>query len=134
MKRIDFGEESRLFKSGAGASRATHDADLPELVIRILSDFARIIGAEARLVEATVIGVTQAFLDRLYVAMVMMILGLAGLVAVVGSVIALLHHWLPWWQVFGVVGVGCIILAAILKFLFMPSDVPFYELPPGNQS
>ena len=134
MKRIDFGEENRLFKSGAGAARTTHEADLPELVIRILGDFSRIISAEARLVETTVIGVAQAFLNRLYLAMIMMVLGLAGVIAAVGSIIALLHYWLPWWQVLGVVGVCSLILAAILKRTFMPSDVPFYELPPGSHS
>jgi hypothetical protein len=134
VKRIDFGEESRLFKSGAGPARTTHEADLPELVIRILGDFARIIGAEARLVETTVIGVGQAFLNRLYLAMIMMALGVAGVIAAVGSIVALLHYWLPWWQVFGVVGAGSLILAAILKHAFMPSNVPFYELPPRTQS
>jgi hypothetical protein len=134
VKRIDFGEETRLFKTGAGAAGTTHEADLPELVIRILGDFSRIIGAEARLVETTVIGVAQAFLNRLYLAMLMMALGLAGVIAAVGSIVALLHYWLPWWQVFGVVGVGSLILAAILKHTLMPSDVPFYELPPGTQS
>lgn len=128
MKRIDFGEEHRLFKSGNGASRATHEPDLPELGVRILGDFARIVAAEARLIEGTVIGVAQAFIDRLYIASIVLVLALAGVIAMVGSVVALLHLWLPWWQVFGVVGFGALILAAILKHTLMPSDVPFYEL------
>ena len=129
MKRIDFGEEHRLFKSGNGAPRATHEADLPELGVRILSDFARIVAAEARLVEGTVIGVAQALVDRLYLASIVMLLALTGVIAVVGSMVALSHHWLPWWQVFGVVGLGSLILAAILKHTLMPSDAPFYEMP-----
>lgn len=129
MKRIDFSEEHRLFKSGNGAARVAHEADLPELGVRILGDFARIVAAEARLVEGTVIGVAQAFVDRLYITSIIIVLALAGVIAVVGSVVTLLHHWLPWWQVFGVVGLGALILAAILKHTLMSSDVPFYELP-----
>ena len=134
MKRIDLGEEPRLFKSGNGAPRAIHEPDLPELGVRILGDFARIVAAEARLVEGTVIGIAQAFVDRLYIASIMMVLALAGVLAVVGSVVALLHLWLPWWQVLGVVGFGALILAAILKHTLMRSDVPFYELPSRNNS
>src|ERR1700736_2381574 len=85
MKRIDFGEENRLFKSGNGSARAPREADLPELGVRILGDFARIAAAKARLVETTVIGVAQAFVDRLYVASIVMVLELAGVIAVVGA-------------------------------------------------
>jgi hypothetical protein len=133
MKRIDFGEENRLFKSGNGSARAPHEADLPELGVRILGDFARIAAAEARLVETTVIGVAQAFVDRLYIASIVMVLALAGVIAVVGSIGALLHQWLPWWQVCGIVGLGSLLLAAILKHTLMSSDVPFYELPPARE-
>jgi fatty acid desaturase len=131
MKRIDFADENRLFKSGNGA-RATHEADLPELGVRILGDFARIVAAEARLVETTFIGIAQAFVDRLYITSIVMVLALAGVIAVVGSIVALLHQWLPWWQVLGVVGVASLILAAILKHTLMSADVPFYELPPAH--
>jgi hypothetical protein len=134
MKRIESGNENRVFKTGNGGGHVSHEADLPELGVRILRDFARIVAAEARLVESTVAGVAQAFVERLYLISIVTVLAVVGVVTVIGAVMALLHTWLPWWQVFGVVGIGSLILAAILKHTLMPSGVPFYELPPaGNR-
>ena len=37
--------------------------ELPELAVRILSDFARIVAAEARLLESNIVGAAQSLLD-----------------------------------------------------------------------
>ena len=83
---------------------------------------------------ATVVGVAQAFVERLYLVSIITVLAVVGVVTVIGGVMALLHTWLPWWQVFGVGGIGSLILAAVLKHTLMPSGVPFHELPrAGNR-
>jgi hypothetical protein len=134
MKRIESGNEDRELKTENGGGHVSHEADLPELGVRILGDFARIVSAEARLIESTVVGVAQAFVERLYLVSIITVLAVVGVVTVIGGVMALLHTWLPWWQVFGVGGIGSLILAAVLKHTLMPSGVPFHELPrAGNR-
>jgi hypothetical protein len=95
--------------------------DLPDLAVRILSDFARIVAAEARLLESNIVGAAQSLLDRVYIASTLIVLAAAGVLAILGSVILLLHHWLPWWQVLGVVGVAAIVVAEVLRRTLMPA-------------
>jgi len=95
----------------------------PNWGVRILGDFVR-------LVEGTVICVANALVDRC--------VHCHG----AGADRSDRSGWkygrdvapLPWWQVFGVVGLGSLILAAILKHTLMRSDAPFYELPSRDNS
>src|ERR1700693_1171732 len=84
--------------------RRPREEELPELAVRILSDFARIVAAEARLLEANIVGAADTLLDRVYIASILIVLAAAGLVALVTSLVLLMHHWMPWWQVLGAVG------------------------------
>jgi len=49
-------------------------------------------------------------------------------VSLIGSIVMLLHQWMPWWQVLGIVGLGSLILAAILRRILMPRDVPIFQV------
>ena len=101
--------------------RQRRDEELPELAVRILSDFARIVAAEARLVESNIVEAANSLVDRVYIAAILIVLAAAGVVAMLSSVVLLLHHWMPWWQVLGSVGLFAIVVAAILRRALMPA-------------
>jgi hypothetical protein len=105
-------------------TRSPREDELPELAVRILSDFARIVAAEARLIEANIVGAAQSLLDRVYITSTLIVLAAAGVLALVASVILLLHQWLPWWQVLGVVGVTAILAAEVLRRTMIPVASP----------
>jgi hypothetical protein len=96
------------------------EEELPELAVRILSDFARIVAAEARLVESNIVEAANSLVDRVYIAAILVVLGAAGVVAMLSSVVLLLHHWMPWWQVLGAVGLCAIVIAAVLRRALIP--------------
>jgi hypothetical protein len=102
--------------------------DLPDLAVRIVSDFGRIIGAEARLLETNIIGAAQALVDRVYLAAILIVIAAAGVVSIIGSIIMLLHQWMPWWQVLGIVGLVSLTIASILQRILMPPDVPVFQI------
>src|SRR5579863_6167098 len=101
--------------------RQPREEELPELAVRAVSDFARIVAAEARLVESNLFEAANKVVDRVYVAAILVVLAAGGVVAMLASVVLLLHHWMPWWQVTGVVGVFAIVVAAILRRALIPS-------------
>ncbi len=103
------------------ALQPSREADLSDLAMRILSDFARIVAAEARLLESNIVGAAQALVDRVYIASTLIVLAGAGVIATLVSVILLLHHWMPWWQVLGMVGVAAVILAEVLRRTLIPA-------------
>ena len=51
-------------ESDVTIERTPHQDELPELAVRLLSDFARIVAAEARLLESNIVGAAQICLDR----------------------------------------------------------------------
>ena len=89
--------------------------ELPELAVRVLSDFERIITAEAGLLEANLIRGTQVLLDRLYVEAILIGLAALGAIAVLISVALLLHQWMQWWKALGVLGVCVIVGVEVLR-------------------
>jgi hypothetical protein len=111
-----------------GGGRVRRETDLPELGVRILTDFGRIVAAEARLLETNLVGAAQALVDRVFLTAILVVVAAAGVVSVIGSMIMLLHQWMPWWQVLGIVGLASILLAAILRPILMPRDVPVFQV------
>ena len=111
-----------------GVGRVRRETDLPDLGVRILTDFGRIVAAEARLLETNLIGAAQALVDRVYLTVILVVLAAAGIVSLIGSIMMLLHQWMPWWQVLGIVGIGSLLLAAILRRILMPRDVPIFQI------
>ncbi len=111
-----------------GVGRVRRETDLPDLGVRILTDFGRILAAEARLLETNMVGAAQALVDRVYLTAILVVIAAAGIVSLIGSIVMLLHQWMPWWQVLGIVGLGSLILAAILRRILMPRDVPIFQV------
>ena len=115
---------------GVGRVRREPDLknDLPDLGVRILTDFGRIVAAEARLLETNLVGAAQALVDRVYLTAILVVVAAAGIVSLIGSIVMLLHLWMPWWQVLGIVGVGSLLLAGILRRILIPHDVPMFQI------
>jgi hypothetical protein len=111
-----------------GGGRVRRETDLPDLGVRILTDFGRIVAAEARLLETNLVGAAQALVDRVYLTAILVVLAAAGIVSIIGSIVMLLHQWMPWWQVLGIVGLASMLLAAILRRVLMPRDVPIFQI------
>src|ERR1700687_648345 len=95
-------------ESNVTIERQPREEELPELAVRILSDFARIVAAEARLLESNIVGAANTLLDRVYIASILIVLAAAGVVALLTSLVLLMHHWMPWWQVLGTIGLCAI--------------------------
>jgi hypothetical protein len=105
------------------------EEELPELAVRILSDFARIVAAEARLIESNIVGAANTLLDRVYIVATLIVLAAAGVVAMLTSLVLLLHHWMPWWQVLGLVGVCAIVAAEVLRRCLVPTEPARSTIP-----
>jgi hypothetical protein len=101
--------------------RERHEAELPELAVRILSDFARIVAAEARLLESNIVEAANTLVGRVYIAAILIVLAAGGVVALLAGVVFLMHQWMPWWQVLGLVGICSLLLAEILRRTLIPS-------------
>ena len=115
-------------KPSEDVERADKESDLPELGIRILSDFGRIVAAEARLLEINIVGAAQALVDRIYIAALLIVVAAVGVVAIIASIALLLHEWMPWWQVLGILGVASILLAEFLRRALTHPDIPLVEI------
>jgi hypothetical protein len=108
-------------ESNIAIERRPREEELPELAVRILSDFARIVAAEARLIESNIVGAANTLLDRVYIAFILIVLAAAGVVALLSSLVLLMHHWMPWWQVLGMVGLAAIVVAEVLRRSLIPA-------------
>lgn len=108
-------------ESSNALERERHEADMPELAVRVLSDFARIVAAEARLLESNIVEAANTLVGRVYIAAILIVLAAGGVVAVLLSVVFLLHHWMPWWQVLGIVGACALLSAEVLRRTLIPS-------------
>ena len=97
-----------------------HEQELPDLAVRAVADFARIVSAEARLVESNIVSAANTLLDRVYIVSILIVLAAAGVVALAGSLMLLLHDWMRWWQVFGIVGILAIVGAEVLRRNLIP--------------
>jgi hypothetical protein len=107
-------------ESNITIDRQPREEELPELAVRILSDFARIVAAEARLLESNIVAAANSLVDRVYITAILIVLAAAGVVAMLSSVVLLLHHWMPWWQVLGAVGIGAIVVAMVMRRALIP--------------
>jgi hypothetical protein len=108
-------------QSDIAIEREPREEELPELAVRILSDFARIVAAEARLLESNIVVAAQTLVDRVYIASTLIVLAAAGVVALLASFALLLHQWMHWWQVLGLVGVCAVIAAELLRRSLIPA-------------
>lgn len=94
--------------------------ELPELALRALSDFERIVQAEARLFEDNIVSAAQVLLDRVYVEAILIGLALIGGAALLVSIALLLHEWMRWWEALGLLGVCAMIAAEALRRSLVP--------------
>src|SRR5258708_38734547 len=89
------------------------DADWSTLVARAVDDITRILQSEIRLLAASLKTVFDEEVERVlaFVATGALIAG--GAICMLAALILFLHEFvmLPWWQSFGIVGLGFFALA-----------------------
>jgi hypothetical protein len=127
--RLKLTTQVKSSQSDIVIEREPREEELPELAVRILSDFARIVAAEARLLESNIVVAAQTLLDRAYIASTLIVLAAAGVVALLASIALLLHQWMHWWQVLGLVGVCAILVAELLRRSLIPAPAPGASRP-----
>ena len=107
-------------ESNIAIEQAPREPELPELLLRALSDFERIVKAEARLFEENLVSAAQVLLDRVYIEAILIGLAAVGIVALLASFALLLHQWMRWWEALGLLGVCAIIAAEALRRSLVP--------------
>ena len=110
--------EPNKFENAVG--QAPHEPELPELAVRALSDFERVVAAEARLFETNLVTASNGFLERLYIQSILIVVAAVGMVTLFVSVALILHQWLRWWQVMGILGACLLVAAEVLRRALRP--------------
>jgi hypothetical protein len=95
--------------------QASREDQLLELAVRVLADIARIVAAEARMLESNIIGAAHSLLDRVFLTSTIVVLAAAGVLALLASLILLLRLLMPMWLALGLVGVFATVAAEALR-------------------
>jgi uncharacterized membrane protein len=103
------------------AIKEPHEPELPDLVVRALSDFERIIEGEAHLLEENIFSAAQTLFDRLYIQAILIALAVIGGAALLVSLALLLHQWMRWWEALGLMGLCALVAAEVLRRSLVPS-------------
>src|SRR5215831_15444210 len=93
--------------------RPTETPNWPELLSKTVDDLTRVLGSEARLVEATLKQLIEARGEKLVGLLVAMIALGYGALLLVGAIILFIHLWLDWWLSFLITAVA-VIAAGVL--------------------
>jgi hypothetical protein len=107
-------------ESDIAVKQQQREPELPELVVRALSDFERIIEAEAHLFEENIVSAAQVLLDRLYLETILIGLAGIGVAALLVGLALLLHQWMRWWEALGLLGVCAVVVAEVLRRSLIP--------------
>jgi hypothetical protein len=61
------------------------------------------------------------------------VLAIGGVGALLASLVLLLHRWMPWWQVLGLVGITAIVVAEVLRRTLIPAPASKSEISVARQ-
>lgn len=89
------------------------DTDWATLIGRAVDDMTRIVHSEFRLLTASMKTVLDQEIDRVLTFVASFMLMAGGALCVLAAVILFLHEFagLPWWQSFGITGLGLFAIA-----------------------
>jgi hypothetical protein len=89
------------------------DTDWATLIGRAVDDMTRIVHSEFRLLSASMKTVLDQEIDRVLTFVASFMLMAGGALCVLAAVILFLHEFagLPWWQSFGITGLGLFAIA-----------------------
>jgi hypothetical protein len=103
------------------------EADWSTLVARAVDDISRILQSEIRLLSASLKTVLEEQIERVLAFMATGALLAGGAICMLAALILFLHEYvmLPWWQSFGIVGLGFFALAiAVGAFATRRTKIP----------
>ena len=105
--------ENQLVPRNDRVRAEARDADWGTLLGRAIDDITRIVHSELRLFSASMKSVLAEETDRVLAAIATGVLMAGGAICVLVAAILFLHEYarLPWWQSFGIVGMGLFAIA-----------------------
>jgi len=108
--------EHQLVHNSDRVQAEARDNDWSTLIARAVDDMARILQSEGRLIVAGISTVLNEEIDRVVALVATGLLMAGGASCVLVAVILFLHEFarLPWWQSFGIVGLGLFGIAIAL--------------------
>jgi hypothetical protein len=102
--------ESPNRSSAQETDAALRRTDMLGLVVRMLDDMVRIAEAQAKLFDVNLSAALSYALDRAIGRALAAVMYLFGGLCMLGAMIALLHHYISWWQ--ALAAAGAVIIAA----------------------
>ena len=105
-------------------------ADYPDwatLMERALDDVSRILRSEMHMFQTSMATAVQAQMDNVVVRLTAITAVVFGAICILCALILLLHQWLPWWQSFGIAGLGTVAAGIVSHATIKPAS-QFKEL------
>ena len=96
------------------------DPDWATLTERALDDVSRIVRSEAHMLQTSIGAAMEARIDNVVVRLTTVIAMVCGAICILCASILLLHLWLPWWQSFGIMGVGILAAGIVSRAMMTP--------------
>jgi putative superfamily III holin-X len=87
------------------------------LVAQVIDDGARILRAEAALLEIALREVIEEQTDRLLAGLVFGAIAICGLIFILIAAVLLAHQWVQWWLAFGLSGAGALAIVVIAHYV-----------------
>ena len=105
--------ENQLVPRNDRIRAEARDAEWGTLLARAIDDITRIVHSELRLFSASMKSVLAEETDRVLAAIATGVLMAGGAICILAAAILFLHEYtrLPWWQSFGIVGMGLFAIA-----------------------
>jgi len=94
--------------------------DWATLTERALDDVSRIVRSEAHMLQTSIGAAMEARIDNVVVRLTTIIAMVCGAICILCASILLLHQWLPWWQSFGIIGVGILAAGIVSRAMMSP--------------
>jgi Putative Actinobacterial Holin-X, holin superfamily III len=103
---------------------ANSSPDWATLAAKLIDDLSRMMQAEIRLAELGIRSVLQSQIDQMLETLVVGGLMLCAAICFITGAIFLFHHWLEWWQSFGLAAVLALFGALVIRSMArQPSSV-----------
>lgn len=100
-------------------------ADYPDwatLMERALDDVSRILRSEIQMFQTSMGAAVEAQIDNVVVRLTTITAMVFGAICILCALILLLHQWLPWWQCFGIAGLGAFAAGILSRAIMKPSS------------
>jgi fatty acid desaturase len=88
-------------------------SDWPTLIERAVDDVSRILRSEAQMFQTSMSTAMESQISNTVTLLTIVGVMISGALCMLCAAILLLHHWLPWWQAFGVAGLATLLVGIV---------------------